>query len=90
MLLQYVSPSLQVYLGLPYNDRADVYSFACIMYELFSRSMSVFTFLSCMQDQEAAVNMYAAAIADGFRPDKPNKIPEEVRLALVLCIFSGN
>lgn len=61
----YMAP--EVFLDQPYNEKADVFSFGVVMYELLTRSLLLFTHTpaKCLEDAQE----YARKVSTGFRPE---------------------
>ncbi|GAX73164.1 hypothetical protein CEUSTIGMA_g617.t1 [Chlamydomonas eustigma] len=66
----YMSP--EVFCHEPYNEKADVYSFGVMLYEVFARNMLVTT--PAGNDPDG----YAARVAKGHRPEKPIKMDPDL------------
>ncbi|EFJ49423.1 hypothetical protein VOLCADRAFT_104311 [Volvox carteri f. nagariensis] len=77
----YMAP--EVARQLPYNQKADVFSFGCLVYEVMSRQL-----LSDgipPGDVEAALEYLGRVAWSGWRPDLPARLPKELRLLISLC-----
>eukprot|EP00798_Chlamydomonas_sp_ICE-L_P005145 gene5145-34955_t len=61
----YMAP--EVRLGEPYNEKADVFSFAIVMYEIFSCSLLALVHIGCSSAPER--------ICQGWRPPRVKRIP---------------
>lgn len=80
--LMYMAP--EVFKFQPYNEKADVFSFAVMLYEVFYRylTVSAFSVEGTLQERER----YAARVADGYRPILDNKeVPADVNQLIFIC-----
>jgi hypothetical protein len=88
--------NLQVTLCLPYNERADLFSLGCVLWELFSRRALATVVLGGARaggatgaDLARVAELYAHRVARGFRPPIPADWPPRVR-ALVAACWAGS
>eukprot|EP00775_Hariotina_reticulata_P006929 gene6929-7147_t len=79
----YTAP--EVTLGLPYNEKADVFSFGVLLYELTARCLLVFTELPTHTTDPSEPDRYAAKVAQGYRPSRPKKMPQELWDLVAAC-----
>ena len=70
-----------------YNEKADVYSFAIVMYEVLQKCM-LLAFVS-LRGIPAEVEQYIESVLSGFRPYLPSDWPAEVKTLLTKC-WSSN
>ncbi|KAG2481814.1 hypothetical protein HYH03_019219 [Edaphochlamys debaryana] len=74
--------SPEVLRKLPYNEKADVFSFGVVMFELFSRTLLVCSHIGTKRPDLPRVlhrcEEYAELVADGYRPARVDCIPEHV------------
>ncbi|KAG2494877.1 hypothetical protein HYH03_007116 [Edaphochlamys debaryana] len=74
--------SPEVNLGLPYNFKADVFSFGVVLFELFSRTLLTISHIGTKRPDLPSVVMrceeYASLVAAGYRPARVDCIPEPV------------
>ncbi|GIL47987.1 hypothetical protein Vafri_4711 [Volvox africanus] len=79
----------EVYQGLPYNEKADVFSFGVILYELFGRSLLLVTHINTRKPGLPAVmqkpGQYAEAVSQGYRPERTACIPAPVWDLITEC-----
>ena len=93
----YMAPC--VTLCLPYNERADLFSLGCVLWELFSRRALATVVLGGAGASGATgadlarvarvAELYAHRVARGFRPPIPADWPPRVR-ALVAACWAGS
>eukprot|EP00210_Caulerpa_lentillifera_P003494 g3334.t1 len=79
--MMYMAP--EVFGFLPYNEKADVFSFGIIMYEVLCK-MLLLTFVCCRGVPEEVEN-YAQGIALGNRPVVPEDWPESFATLVRQC-----
>ncbi|GMH39125.1 hypothetical protein BSKO_07023 [Bryopsis sp. KO-2023] len=79
--LLYMAP--EVLSGDAYNEKADVFSFAVLMYELLRRSLTLafVSFLGSSRD----VEIYAFNVMGGFRPPIPKTWPQQLKDLITDC-----
>ncbi|KAG1659742.1 hypothetical protein FOA52_006012 [Chlamydomonas sp. UWO 241] len=94
--LLYMAP--EVFKGLPYNQKADVFSFGICLYEMVHRTLLLLTILqketaknprATFADKEAAIMEYVQAVAAGYRPPLSRNLPPELAELLRRC-WSSN
>ncbi|KAL6759508.1 kinase-like domain-containing protein [Haematococcus lacustris] len=75
----------------PYNQAADTFSFGVLAYELLSRSMLVFTHLGGgMLPGVLTPEDYAARVADGYRPERPQSMTDDRVWELVSSCWAAD
>jgi hypothetical protein len=67
----------------PYNESVDVFSMGVMLYELFSRSLLIYTHTPA--NSPADCEHYASRIADGFRPKRVKLITDEAWEIIDAC-----
>eukprot|EP00198_Chlamydomonas_reinhardtii_P006512 XP_001695848.1 predicted protein [Chlamydomonas reinhardtii] len=67
----------------PYNQKADVFSFACIMFEVLTRTLLSDGIPD--NDADAAMEYVGRVAWSGWRPNLPPAMPKDLRLLLSLC-----
>jgi serine/threonine protein kinase len=79
----YMAP--EVFRSEPYADTADTFSFGVIAYELFTRTMLVFSqFPNHVVDLQAP-ERYAKKVAGGYRPVRTSAISDDVWALIGRC-----
>ena len=72
----------EVYMKRPYNDKADVYSFAIIAYELLHR----YQMISATDGSLEECQVYARRVAQaGWRPPLDESLPRPLKNVLEKC-----
>jgi len=79
--LMYMAP--EVLKCEPYNEKADVYSFAIVMYEVLQKCL-LLAFVS-VHGVASEVDQYIESVVSGFRPFVPKEWPKEIRILLNKC-----
>lgn len=79
--LLYMAP--EVLRSEEYNEKADVFSFAIVMYEVLQKCM-LLAFIS-VKGVAAEVDQYVESVLAGFRPYLPPEWPKEIRKLLTRC-----
>lgn len=77
----YMAP--EVYKREPYNEKVDVFSFGVIMYEIFARSLILFTYTP--HSSPADADAYAGRVAAGFRPSRPSHLHPAIWDLITRC-----
>jgi serine/threonine protein kinase len=67
----------------PYNEAVDIFSLGVMFYELFSRTLLIYTHTPA--NSPADCERYASQIAQGFRPRRPKVIPAELWELIESC-----
>ncbi|KAG2483794.1 hypothetical protein HYH03_017389 [Edaphochlamys debaryana] len=68
----YMAP--EVYRKLPYNEKADVFSFAVVMYELLARELLIISYFNTSKGIKLGMHApedYAEMVCQGYRPPRP-------------------
>lgn len=82
----YMAP--EVFRNLPYNEKVDVFSFGVLLYEVFSRTLTLTTATNMRELRLRGMDTpagYAAYVADGYRPPRPNAMPEALYGLICAC-----
>lgn len=79
----YMAP--EVFKKQMYNEKADVFSFGVMMYETFGRTLLVFTHIGDGRNCFQTTDQFVAAVAQGWRPSKPETIPEPLWELVQAC-----
>jgi serine/threonine protein kinase len=69
--------------GKPYNESVDIFSMGVMLYELFSRTLLIYTHTPA--NSPADCEKYAGQIAQGFRPKHVKQIPAGVWEIIESC-----
>ncbi|PNW87091.1 hypothetical protein CHLRE_02g108650v5 [Chlamydomonas reinhardtii] len=80
----YMAP--EVFRKLPYNEKADVFSFGVVMYELLSRELLVISYFNTSRGAKLGMHQpedYAEMVCDGFRPARPGALANEAAWSLI-------
>ena len=68
--------------GVKANDKVDVFSFGCVVSEIFSR---VICYSDSCDLSSQSVQMFYQSVINGLRPTLPDNIPEEVKSLIRRC-----
>ncbi|WIA14836.1 hypothetical protein OEZ85_001555 [Tetradesmus obliquus] len=79
----YMAP--EVLLGQPYNEKADVFSFGVMLYELAARCLLLFSELPAHPSDPAVTERYAEKVSQGYRPSRPKRMPPGVWELVTAC-----
>ncbi|WIA35001.1 hypothetical protein OEZ86_003497 [Tetradesmus obliquus] len=79
----YMAP--EVLLGQPYNEKADVFSFGVMLYELAARCLLLFSELPAHPSDPAVAERYAEKVSQGYRPSRPKRMPPGVWELVTEC-----
>ncbi|KAG2436299.1 hypothetical protein HXX76_006610 [Chlamydomonas incerta] len=80
----YMAP--EVFRKLPYNEKADVFSFGVVMYELLSRELLVISYFNTSRGAKLGMHQpedYAEMVCDGFRPARPTALANDAVWSLI-------
>ncbi|GLC45133.1 hypothetical protein PLESTB_000431500 [Pleodorina starrii] len=81
----------EVWKALPYNDKADVFSFGVVMYELFAHSLLLVSHIGVRRPELphnvffSRCEQYTEAVSRGFRPARLDSIPPPVWTLVTQC-----
>lgn len=67
----------------PYNESVDVFSMGVMLYELFSRTLLIYTHTPANKPDDC--EHYAARISDGYRPKRVRAMTDEVWELIEAC-----
>lgn len=83
--LLYMAP--EVFQSHAYNEKGDVFGFACILYELLARTLIMFSELPTVTSSEAqdVTEHYAKKVAGGYRPAQPKAVPDDLWRLVSAC-----
>eukprot|EP00878_Enallax_costatus_P004189 GHUV01004418.1.p1 GENE.GHUV01004418.1~~GHUV01004418.1.p1 ORF type:complete len:382 (+),score=149.58 GHUV01004418.1:138-1283(+) len=81
--LMYMAP--EVFLRQPYNEKADVFSFGVLLYELVARCLLLFTELPNTTSDPAITVWYAKKVCKGYRPSRPTRMSPGVWSLIQAC-----
>lgn len=79
--LMYMAP--EVFRKETYNDKADVFSFGVIMYEVLHKYMMLS--IICVTGTESDVEAYAQSVSNGYRPPIHDHWPQPVKDLIRAC-----
>ncbi|WIA14837.1 hypothetical protein OEZ85_001556 [Tetradesmus obliquus] len=79
----YMAP--EVWKNQPYNEKADVFSFGVVLYELVSRCLLIFTELPTSTTDPIITERYAEKVSQGYRPSRPKRMPPGVWELVTAC-----
>jgi len=80
----YMAP--EVYTSQSYNEKADVFSFGVILYEVVHRYMTLSAI--CIKGTVDELEAYATRVSRGYRPPIDKKFPEELRKLIDVRLVS--
>ena len=69
----------------PYNEKADVFSFGIVLYQLFARQTFAAVLLLLSRGDPVDCEIYAEKVARGYRVPIPARWPEAVRELVAQC-----
>eukprot|EP00775_Hariotina_reticulata_P010792 gene10792-10949_t len=82
--LVYMAP--EVFMGKPYDEKADVFSFGIMLYELLHHQLLQMTIAYGAASGPEALYLYAISMAeDNFRPPINPKLPQPLQQLLMDC-----
>eukprot|EP01025_Chloroclados_australasicus_P025494 TRINITY_DN2546_c0_g1_i1.p1 TRINITY_DN2546_c0_g1~~TRINITY_DN2546_c0_g1_i1.p1 ORF type:complete len:302 (-),score=35.67 TRINITY_DN2546_c0_g1_i1:2169-3074(-) len=77
----YMAP--EVILCQQYDEKCDIYSFACIMFELFARRLRIFDVHHTLTEER--IERHAFKLASGYRPEFPSKFRDDIKDIVSEC-----
>lgn len=77
----YMAP--EVFSNSCYDERADIYSYGIILYELFTRAVLIATETAMDSPQECTV--FAEKVLNGYRPRIPTMVPDGISDLIARC-----
>eukprot|EP00775_Hariotina_reticulata_P001310 gene1310-1653_t len=77
----YMAP--EVFRGEPYSESVDVFSLGVILYEIFSKTLMLYTHTPANSPDDCL--RYAQKVADGYRPSCPKSFPRAVWRIVERC-----
>lgn len=80
---RYMAP--EVTRSKPYNEKADVFSFGVVAYQLFARQTFASVLLLLSRGDPVDCEIYAEKVARGYRVPIPKRWPEPVREIIAAC-----
>ena len=69
----------------PYNEKADIFSFGVVVYQLFARQTFSAVLLLLSRGDPVDCEIYAEKVARGYRVPIPRRWPEPVREMIAAC-----
>ncbi|PNW72252.1 hypothetical protein CHLRE_16g675750v5 [Chlamydomonas reinhardtii] len=82
----YMAP--EVFQKLPYNEKADVFSFGVVMYELLARELLIVSVFNTGKAARLGVYEpidYAELVADGYRPERTRALSDGMCALVAAC-----
>jgi serine/threonine protein kinase len=79
----YMAP--EVTRSKPYSEKADVFSFGVVLYQLFARQTFAAVLLLLSRGDPVDCEIYAEKVARGYRVPIPSRWPEPVRELVASC-----